>query len=481
MTWLDEIMSLRIWVFLVILNSAYAKPNFVIFLADDLGYGDVGYQGGNVPTPQIDSIAKDGVVFSDGYVSCPVCAPSRAGILTGRYQQSFGFWDNVGPFRVSSEVRPGIPLEIPILSERLNELGYICGLFGKTHEGDSEEMMAFNRWDEFFGFNNGASNYLPGMNHPHNPIFHNKKIISRSYEKRGINRDQIIKKGVLEIDREQYLTDLISDYAVSFIEENHDRPFLCYLPFNAIHGPFQAHRELYEKYKSEKNHQRRLNMAMLDSMDHNIGRVLKILKKLSLEEDTMVIFLSDNGGHEASPNLPLRGKKATYWEGGLRVPFCMKWPSKIEAGELYRKPVISLDLFPTIVRAAGGNTDPSHKLDGVDLMPYLKNSKQGDPHRNLFWIWGSRKAIRTGDFKAMSQDEGKSWQLYNLRNDISEQHDLADERALKLEQLIKKFNAWEKELIPQQWGWRRDLGHRDVNFGKPKAYHDPKYFRNSKN
>jgi arylsulfatase A-like enzyme len=481
MTWLDEIMSLRIWVFLVILNSAYAKPNFVIFLADDLGYGDVGYQGGNVPTPQIDSIAKDGVVFTDGYVSCPVCAPSRAGILTGRYQQSFGFWDNVGPFRVSSEVKPGIPLEIPILSERLNELGYICGLFGKTHEGDSEEMMAFNRWDEFFGFNNGASNYLPGMNHPHNPIFHNKKIISRSYEKRGINRDQIIKKGVLEIDREQYLTDLIADYAVSFIEENHDRPFLCYLPFNAIHGPFQAHRELYEKYKSEKNHQRRLNMAMLDSMDHNIGRVLKILKKLSLEEDTMVIFLSDNGGHEASPNLPLRGKKATYWEGGLRVPFCMKWPSKIEAGELYRKPVISLDLFPTIVRAAGGNTDPSHKLDGVDLMPYLNNSKQGDPHRNLFWIWGSRKAIRTGDFKAMSQDEGKSWQLYNLRNDISEQYDLADERALKLEQLIKKFNAWEKELIPQQWGWRPDLGHRDVNFGKPKPYHDPKYFRNSKN
>ena len=481
MTWLDEMMSLRIWIFLVMLNSAAAKPNFVIFLADDLGYGDVGYQGGNVPTPQIDSIAKKGVAFTDGYVSCPVCAPSRAGILTGRYQQSFGFWDNIGPYRVSREVKPGIPLDIPILSERLKELGYICGLFGKTHEGDSEEMMAFNRWDEFFGFNNGASNYLPGMNHGHNPIFHNKKIISRSYEERGINRDLIIKKGVLEIDRDQYLTDLIADYAVSFIEGNHDRPFLCYLPFNAIHGPFQAHRELYDKYKAEKNHQRRLNMAMLDSMDHNIGRVLKVLRKLGLEEDTLVLFLSDNGGHEASPNLPLRGKKATYWEGGLRVPFCMKWPNRIEPGQLYRRPVISLDLFPTIVRAAGGSIDPSQKLDGVDLLPYLNNSERGDPHRNLFWIWGSRRAIRAGDFKAMSQDNGKSWQLYNLKNDISEQHDLADKRAPKLEQLIKRFNAWEKELIPQQWGWRKDLGHRDVNFGQPKPYHDPKYFSNSKN
>ena len=200
-------------------------------------------------------------------------------------------------------MEPGIPLDIPILSERLKELGYVCGLFGKTHEGDSEEMMAFNRWDEFFGFNNGASNYLPGMNRDHNPIFHNQKIINQSYEKNGISRDEINHKGVLQIDRKQYLTDLIADYALSFIEENQDRPFLCYLPFNAIHGPFQAPKDLYEKYASEKNHQRRLNMAMLDSMDQNIGRVLETLKNLDLEKDTLVIFLSDNGGHEESRHL----------------------------------------------------------------------------------------------------------------------------------------------------------------------------------
>ena len=470
---------MRLLIFLLFTFSASAKPNFVIFLADDLGYGDVGYQGGDVPTPNIDSIASEGVVFTDGYITCPVCAPSRAGLLTGRYQQSFGFWDNIGPFRVSKEVEPGIPLDIPILSERLKELGYVCGLFGKTHEGDSEEMMAFNRWDEFFGFNNGASNYLPGMNRDHNPIFHNQKIINQSYEKNGISRDEINRKGVLQIDRKEYLTDLIADYTISFIEENRDRPFLCYLPFNAIHGPFQAPKDLYEKYASEKNHQRRLNMAMLDSMDQNIGRVLETLKKLDLEKDTLVIFLSDNGGHEESPNLPLRGKKATYWEGGIRVPFCLKWPGRLEAGQVYRKPVISLDLLPTLVKAAGASIDPSWKLDGVDLMPYLLGSSKGPPHKNLYWTWGSRKAIRAGKYKALSQDSGKSWQLYDLKKDLSEQKDLGAEQATKLDQLVERFKSWEKELMPQQWGWRSDLGYKDSTFGQPKPYHDPNYFKKS--
>ena len=338
-------------------------------------------------------------------------------------------------------------------------------------------MMAFNRWDEFFGFNNGASNYLPGMNRDHNPIFHNQKIINQSYEKNGISRDEINRKGVLQIDRKEYLTDLIAHYTISFIEENRDRPFLCYLPFNAIHGPFQAPKDLYEKYASEKNHQRRLNMAMLDSMDQNIGWVLKTLKKLDLEKDTLVIFLSDNGGHEESPNLPLRGKKATYWEGGIRVPFCLKWPGRLEAGQVYRKPVISLDLLPTLVQSAGGSIDPSWKLDGVDLIPYLLDSSKGLPHKNLYWTWGSRKAIRAGKYKALSQNSGKSWQLYDLKKDLSEQKDLGAEQASKLDQLVKRFKSWEKELMPQQWGWRSDLGYKDPTFGQPKPYHDPNYFK----
>ena len=457
-----------------------AKPNFVIFLADDLGYGDVGYQGGEVPTPHIDSIAEDGVTLTDGYVSCPVCAPSRAGLLTGRYQQTFGFWDNVGPFRVSKDVQPGIPLDVPILSEVLKPLGYACGLFGKTHEGDAEEMMPFNRWDEFYGFNNGASNYLPGMNRAHNPIFHNKKIINRSYESQGISRDKIINKGVLLVDREEYLTDLLADRAVSFIEKNKDRPFLCYLPFNAIHGPFQAPEDLYDKYASEKDHARRLNLAMIDSLDQNVGKVLTALETLDLAEDTMVVFLSDNGGHEASRNLPLRGKKATYWEGGLRVPFCLKWPARLNPGETYRKPVISLDLLPTFVRAAGGEIEPDWKLDGVDLMPYLTGSKKGSPHAELYWTWGARKALRAGNLKALSQDDGKTWQLYDLAKDKSETNDLSSKRGKKLNSIKERFLRWEKSLMPQQWGWNPKLGYKDPEFGKPRPYHQPGYFEEDK-
>ena len=452
------------------------KPNFVIFLADDLGYGDVGYQGGDVSTPNIDSIAQGGVTLTDGYVTCPVCAPSRAGLLTGRYQQSFGFWDNVGPFRVSREVEPGIPLEVPILSERLKPLGYACGLFGKTHEGDAEEMMPFNRWDEFYGFNNGASNYLADMNRPHNPIFHNRRIISQSYSSRGIKDSEVSRKGVLLRDRENYLTQVLAERAVSFIERNQGKPFLCYLPFNAIHGPFQAPEHLYEKYAAEKDHKRRLNMAMLDSLDQAVGVVLDALKRMGLEQDTLVVFLSDNGGHEASPNLPLRGKRATYWEGGLRVPFCMKWPRRLSAGQTYREPVISLDLLPTLVEAAGGHTDPTWKLDGVNLLPYLLGERADPPHRELLWTWGVRKAIRMGRYKALSQNQGRTWELYDLQKDLSEEKDLSKQQGERLQRMIKRFDVWEKNLMPQQWGWNKALGYEDPDFGQPRPYHEPGYF-----
>jgi arylsulfatase A-like enzyme len=453
------------------LRQALDRPNFVLIFADDLGYGDVGYQGGDVPTPNIDGIARGGVVFTDGYVTCPVCAPSRAGMLSGRYQQSFGFWDNIGPYRRNKDVEPGIPTELPILSERLKKLGYTCGIFGKTHDGDAEEMMAFNRWDEFYGFNNGASNYLGDMNRPHNPIFHNKQIVSDPYSLRGISNDSVNKKGVLVKDTENHLTDKLGEMAVKFIEENKDKPFLCYLPFNAIHGPFQAPKELVDKYAGEKDGKRRIVMAMLDSMDQNVGKVLDALKRNGLEEDTLVVFLSDNGGHEASPNTPLRGKKGTYWEGGIRVPFCVSWKGTLPAEKVYRKPVISLDIMPTFITAAGGGIDPEWKLDGVDLLPFVGGKNAGRPHETLYWVWGARKAIRHGDIKVMSQDGGKSYQMYDLSKDIAEANDLAADHPEKLQSLIKMHQDWESGLMPQQWGWDRTLGYKDPEFGKPQAYH----------
>jgi len=458
-----------------VLHAAETKPNFVIIFADDLGYGDVGYQGGDVPTPSIDSIAENGVVMTDGYVTCPVCAPSRAGLLTGRYQQRFGFWDNIGPYRISKDVEPGIPTDIPILSERLKKLGYVCGLFGKTHDGDCEEMMAFNRWDEFYGFNNGATNYLGDMNRSHNPIWHNKKIVSSPYMKRGIRNSDINKQGVIIKDTENYLTDKLGEMASNFIDTNKDRPFLCYVPFNAIHGPFQAPKAIIDKYAHIKEKDRRIVMAILDSMDKNVGRVLNALKKNDLMEKTMIIFMSDNGGHEASPNKPLRGGKGTYWEGGLRVPFCMRWDGHIKPGQSYKHAVISLDIMPTLITAARGKVESSWKLDGVDLMPYITGRKSGRPHDALYWVWGPNKAIRAGDIKVVSFNGGKTYEMFDLSKDIGESNNIAGQNPGKLKALIEKHQAWEKGLEPQKWGWNKTLGYRDPTFGKPKAFHDPDY------
>ena len=331
--------------------------------------------------------------------------------------------------------------------------------------------MAFNRWDEFYGFNNGASNYLGDMNRLHNPIFHNRKIVSRPYSQRGITHNEVNQKGVLIKDEANYLTDALGDRAVGFIESNRDRPFLCYIPFNAIHGPFQAPKTLVDKYASEPDAKRRIVKAMLDSMDQNVGKVLTALRENGLDEKTLVVFLSDNGGHEASPNRPLRGKKGTYWEGGLRVPFCMRWKGTVPGNVTYRQPVISLDLMPTFISAAGGKVDSSWKLDGVDLLPFVTGQQTGRPHAALYWVWGARKTIRSGNVKAISNDHGKTWQLYNLSQDIGEESDLAMKRPAKLKSLVEQHQAWESKLMPQQWGWNPSLGYRDPDFGKPRSYH----------
>jgi arylsulfatase A-like enzyme len=338
--------------------------------------------------------------------------------------------------------------------------------------------MAFSRWDEFYGFNNGASNYLGDMNRLHNPIFHNKTIVSRPYAERGIDVREVNEGGVLVRDFEKYLTDQLGDQAAGFIDANAkaERPFLCYVPFNAIHGPFQAPKPMVEKYGEVDDKDRRLTMAMLESMDENVGKVLEALRRNGLEEDTLVVFLSDNGGHEASVNAPLRGKKGTYWEGGLRVPFCMQWKGALPSGELYRDAVISLDILPTFIAAAGGEIDPAWDLDGVDLLPYLKGEEAGRPHEALYWVWGARKAIREGNLKAVTQDDGKSWQLFDLAADIGEANDLAGSQLEKVETLVRKHAAWEAGLMPQQWGWNKALGYEDPEFGKPKPYHDPNYF-----
>lgn len=451
---------------------AEAKPpSTVIFFADDLGYGDVGYQGGDLPTPSIDAIADQGVRFTDGYVTCPMCGPSRAGLLTGRYQQRFGFGDNPGPYRRADAAEAGIPTSEPILSERIAGLGYKTGFFGKSHDGEAEAQMPFSRWHEFYGFNNGASNYLADLNRPHNPIFHNRDAISQPRLRRSSRPDELLQNGVIASDAGDYLTDAIGDAAVAFIDTYHKQPFLCYVPFNAIHGPFQAPKKIFGQYPDETNHDRRLVKAMLASLDENVGKVLQALARHNLDANTLVVFLSDNGGHEHSPNTPLRGKKGTLWEGGIRVPFCMRWPGTIAPGSVYRDPVSSLDILPTVLAAAGGSINPDWKLDGVDLLPFLNGTAEQPPHESLFWSWGPRSAIRQGDFKLLSNDAGSGFSLYNLRHDIGETQDLFQSMPDRAAAMKKQLTAWAAELPPNAAGWSRDIGPKDPAFGKTRPYH----------
>ena len=453
-------------------SARAASPNIIIFFADDLGYGDVGYQGGDVPTPHIDSIAHNGVRFTDGYVTCPVCAPSRAGLLTGRYQQRFGFADNPGPFQREDARYAGIPPSQPILSERLKALGYSTGIFGKTHDGVTEEQMAFERWDEFFGFNNGASNYISELNRRHNPIFHNRSILNQSLNNQTIPRSDLLDNGVIHSSETEYLTDSIGDAAVEFIDRHKEGPFLCYIPFNAIHGPFQAPRHLVDMFSDEPDENRRLVKAMLHSLDQNVGKVIQCVQKNDLESQTLIIFLSDNGGHDYSPNTPLRGKKGTMWEGGIRIPFCMQWQGMIPAEITYHRPVSSLDILPTAIAAAGGTIAPEWKLDGVNLLPYVcqKNMSDERPHNDLYWSLGPRLAIRDFDYK-LATDDGKTYRLFDLATDNGEKTNLIESKPALANRLRRKLHTWKDTLPPNNAGWNPAIGPKRPDFGTPQPYH----------
>jgi len=433
------------------------KPNVLVILADDLGNADVGYhrQQTEIPTPHIDAIAKAGVRFTAGYVTAPVCGPSRAALMTGRYQQSFGFEDNPGPFRVNEDVQPGIPLSVKTMAEYVKPLGYATGCVGKWHIG-GEENDAFlpnNRgFDEFFGFLGGAASYFPGEN----------------------TKEKVFRNLVPVKKEEHYLTDALGREAIDFITRHKEEPFLLYLPFNAVHGPLQAPQELINKFSHVEPEERRILCAMQYSMDQNIGRVLAALKKLNLEENTLVIFLSDNGGKlkgNHSYNLPYRGQKGTLFEGGVRLPFCMKWPGHIEADSQYNQPISSMDLLPTILEIAGDEVNETCEFNGVNLMPYLSGEKKEAPHEFLFWRINKKKwAVRDADWKLVYSDKDKKSLLFNISEDISEKHDLSEEYPQEAKRLKAKFDEWASQMMEPQWGWQPTIGehvrHTSEDFEK---------------
>lgn len=408
-----------------------ARPNIIVIVADDLGYGDLGVHGNkDIPTPHIDSIAAAGVRCTSGYVSGPYCSPTRAGLLTGRYQQRFGHEFNPGP-PSEANARVGLSLAEKTLPDRLKGAGYKTGMVGKWHLGNGPEFHPTQRgFEEFYGFLGGAHPYFPGS-----------------------PKNNTVQRGTETVEDPAYLTDAFAEEATAFIDRHKSEPFFLYLTFNAVHNPQHAKPEHLERFKDISNETRRTYAGMLTAMDDAIGRVLATLKTDNLEQNTLVAFISDNGGPPVNGSLngPLRGQKATTWEGGVRVPFFVKWPAQIKAGGVYDQPVIQLDLLPTVLAAAGKPTTEEKNLDGVDLLPFLKGEKTEAPHSQLYWRFGQQTAIRKGDWKLVQANGGGGIELYNLKSDIGEKTDLASAEPDKVKELQTDWDAWNATLVEPKW------------------------------
>ena len=410
--------------------DAPAKPNVLVIVADDLGYGDLGFQGGKeIPTPNLDQLAADGVKCTSGYISCPVCSPTRAGLLTGRYQQRFGHEFNPGPAPDAAQ-KIGLPVDEKTIADRFRAAGYKTGLVGKWHLGNLPEFHPQQRgFEEFYGFLGGAHPYFPGSPQ-NNPIL----------------------RGTETVQDPEYLTDAFGKEAVAYIDRHKADPFYLQVTFNAVHNPQHAKAEHLERFKEISNERRRTYAGMLTAMDDAIGTILGKLKSEKLDQNTLVVFISDNGGPEAngSTNGSLRGQKAQTWEGGIRVPFVVKWPAAIPAGGEFHQPVIQLDLLPTAL-AAIGHPVTDKNLDGVNLLPFLKGESQGAPHERLYWRFGPQTAIRQGDWKLVKATGIDAPQLFNLKADIGEKTDLSSAEPAKFQELQTAWNEWNATLVPPKW------------------------------
>jgi len=399
-----------------------APPNIVLIVSDDQGYADVSCYDHpqEVSTPNIDRLARQGVRLTNAYASAYVCAPTRAGLLTGRYQQRFGFY-------TGGDSRTGLPLSEVTLADLLKKQGYATAVIGKWHVGIQPEYRPLKRgFDEFYGFlGHGAHDYFNlRITDDYTSIYRNEKPINDT----------------------GYLTRNLTRRAVSFIERHRSRPFFLYLPFSAVHWPLQAPPEYIKRFNTG-NKDRDIYLAMLECMDEGIGEVLDTLKRTGADDNTLIIFFSDNGG--AKKNLAnngiLRDYKHSVYEGGIRVPFIVRWPSKLPKGTVCDEPVISLDVMPTILSAAGASLRPDRVYDGKNMLPVLRRETKKPLHKALFFCDGADQwAVRAGKWKLIYRKG--SLELYNLVLDISETKNLASKEPDLLRQLKALYDKWRAQM-----------------------------------
>jgi len=433
------------------LTGRRRRPNIVLIFADDLGYGDLScYNQRAESTPNIDSIAGNGVRFTDGYVSAPVCSPSRAGLMTGRYQQRFGHEFNAGGARRSHTEGLGLPISETTIADVLKKAGYATGMIGKSHLGSQPRFMPTNRgFDEFFGFLHGANLYIEPSDRPGVHSHEQRRGAVRSPRTRTAL--QSIYRGTAPVKERDYLTDAFTREAVSFIERHSKEAFFLYVAYNAVHTPLQVTDKYYKRFAHIRSEPLRIYKAMISALDEGVGAILSQLRRKGLEEDTLVFFISDNGAvHRLGSNHPLLAGKLYPFEGGLRVPFLAQWPGHIPAGLTFRQPVISLDVFATA--AALGEAEPlaGRSIDGTNLMPYLTGTSQGAPHDILFWRNGTNLAVRRGKWKYVNLNRKRTF-LFNLQEDVGEKHDLSNEEPEIVAELEKALAAWETHTVKPLW------------------------------
>jgi arylsulfatase A-like enzyme len=451
--------ALGCWLLVILLTlvmgslsrAASSRPNVLFIVGDDMGYADVGFQGcKDIPTPNLDALAASGVRFASGYVSGPYCSPTRAGLMTGRYQTRFGHEFNPSGSN-------GLPLTERTIADRLKAAGYVTGLVGKWHLGAQPRFHPQQRgFDEFYGFLGGAHDY---------------------FKSAGILRGT---EPVTELD---YTTDAFAREAVAFIDRHKNEPWFLYLAFNAVHTPMQGTDERLRKFPDVADDKRRTYDAMMLALDEAVGRVRKKLTETGLERNTLVCFISDNGGPtmpgttiNASRNDPFRGSKRTTLEGGIRVPFIVSWPGRLKPG-VFTPPAIQLDLTATALAAGGVPVGQDSKLEGVDLLPFLTGEKTGTPHDALYWRFGPQMAIRVGDYKLVRYDSNADTRtgarnqpvtaakLYNLAADPGETKDLAAALPDKVKEFQSRWDAWNAANVKPLWGG----GRRDNDGAEPGA------------
>lgn len=420
--------------------SAFAaKPNVLLIVADDLGYNDVGFQGSKeIPTPNLDKLAAMSLRCTNGYVSHPFCSPTRAGIMTGRYQHRFGHENN--PAWLPQDTVAGLPLTETTFPQLMKKAGYTTGAVGKWHLGAHPQFHPNKRgFDEYFGALGGGHQYFPG-------------------DKGGVEYTIPLNRDGRDEPQTKYLTEQFGDEASAFIGRHAggSKPWMLYLAFNAPHTPLQAPQAWLDKFSQIADKSRRIYAAMVASMDEAIGGVLAKLDETGQRENTLIFFVSDNGGPNLqaksgsnfTDNAPLRGAKGDVYEGGMRVPFLVSWPAKIKPGT-YEQPVIALDFLPTSLAAAEAADLTPGNLDGVNLLPYLNGEKTTAPHETLFWRSGGpggNNAIRRGNLKLVRLGKGEP-QLYDLAADIGETKDLAKDKPEVVAEFVAAIAEWEKGTI----------------------------------